>query len=124
MSDVERWPAWTPTVNTVSLTPRGPLSTGSEARISQPKFGTRTWRVTSVTPGSEFVWETRSAGVRMVATHRVEPRAEGGARVTLEVDSTGWAIALFGWLMAGTGRRFVETEAAGLKRESERAVAG
>ena len=118
ISDVEKWPEITESVKSVELLTPGPLAVGSEARISQPKFGTRVWRVTAVEPGKSFTWETSGGGARMVATHTVTPRA-GGSTLTLIVDSTGLAVKLFGWMMAGTGRRFMEIEAAGVKRRAE-----
>jgi len=118
ISDVEKWPEITKSVNSVQLLTPGPLAVGSEARISQPKFGTRVWRVTAVEPGKSFTWETSGGGARMVATHAVTPR-DGGSTLALIMDSTGLAVTLFGWMMVGTGRRFMEMEAAGVKRRAE-----
>lgn len=80
MSDVEGWPEWTDTVNSIALTPPGPLALGSEARIAQPRFGTRTWQVTSLEPGTAFAWETRSPGVVMVGRHAIAPRPAAAPR--------------------------------------------
>jgi uncharacterized protein YndB with AHSA1/START domain len=119
MTNVERWPEWTPTVKEVELLQPGPLAVGSEARIAQPRVGTWKWRVTALDPGSSFAWEASRPGTQMVATHTVTPRAGGGSSVVLSVDSGGWAVRLLGWALAGTARRFVQTEAEGLKRRSE-----
>jgi len=119
MTDIERWPEMTPSVTAVELTPKGPLTPTSEARITQPKFGSNVWRVTALDPGRSFTWETKRPGSRMVGSHTIEARTGGGSTVTLAVDSTGWAVALLGWALKGTGRRFVELEAAGLKRLAE-----
>lgn len=118
ISDVEQWPEITESVTPVQLLTPGPLAVGSEARLSQPKFGTRAWRVTAVEPGKSFTWATSGGGASMVATHTVTPR-NGGSTLTLIVDSTGLAAKLFGWMLAGTGRRFMEMEAAGVKRRAE-----
>lgn len=118
-TDIERWPEWTPTVQSAELLTPGSLALGSEAKISQPRFGTWTWRVTALDPGSSFTWEASRPGSRMVATHTVAPRSGGGSTVVLTVDSSGWAVKLLGWALARTGRRFVQTEAEGLKRRSE-----
>lgn len=120
ITDVERWPEWTPTMRSVELLRPGPLAQGTEARISQPRFGTRTWRVTSIDPGKSFTWETRGTGTVMVASHVITPRGNGeSSTVTLGVDSSGWAVSLLGWLLVRTARRFVEAEAEGLKRRVE-----
>jgi hypothetical protein len=95
---------------------------GSEARVSQPRFGTRVWRVTAIEPGTSFTWEASGTGARLAATHEVTPRGDGGSRLRLAVDSRGWAVRLFGWALAGTGRRFIEMEAAGVKRRAEEAA--
>ena len=119
MTDIERWPEMTPSVTSVELTPRGSLAPTSEARIVQPKFGSNVWRVTALDPGRSFTWETRRPGAKMVGTHTIEARPGGGSTVTLAVDSTGLAVTLVGWMLKSTGRRFIEQEAAGLKRLSE-----
>jgi len=54
----------------------------------------------------------------MVATHAVTP-SDGGSTLALIMDSTGLAVTLFGWMMVATGRRFMEMEAAGVKRRAE-----
>jgi len=118
MTDIERWPGMTPSVTRVELVRPGPLEVGTEARITQPRFGTRTWRVTAVDPGRSFTWESTGMGSHMVASHVVDARPNGSA-VTLSVYSSGWAVTLLGWLLAGTGRRFVEQEAQGLKGRAE-----
>ena len=119
MTDVERWPEWTQSVSKVELVRPGPLATGVEARIAQPRLGTRTWRVTAVEAGGGFTWETTGPGTRMVATHTITPRGDGASSVELVIDSSGWAVSLLSWLIAPTGRRYIEMEAAGLKQRAE-----
>ncbi len=119
MSDIERWSEWTASVTKGELLQPGPLALGSEARISQPRFGTWTWRVIALDPGRSFTWDTSRPGTRMVATHTVVSRGEDGSTARLLIDSNGLAVTLIGWVLAGTGRRYVEMEAQGLKRRSE-----
>jgi hypothetical protein len=103
----------------VELVRPGPLATGVEARIAQPRLGTRTWRVTAVEACRGFTWETSGPGTPMVATHTITPRGDSASSVELVIDSSGWAVSLLGWLMAPTGRRYIEMEAAGLKQRAE-----
>jgi uncharacterized protein YndB with AHSA1/START domain len=119
MSDVERWPQWTESMTSVQRLEPGALAIGSRAHVKQPRLLPTTWRVTQFDPGHSFTWEARSPGLRMIATHAVEPRA-GGSRATLAVESSGLLATLLRPLLMGTGRRYVQMEAAGLKREAER----
>lgn len=121
MADIERWPQWTRSVTKVEARPSPTLAADTEARITQPRLGARTWRVTALDAPRSFTWETSGPATSMVATHSIAPRGEDGSTVTLVVDSGGWAVTLFGWLLASTGRRFVDMEAEGLKREAESA---
>jgi uncharacterized membrane protein len=120
MSDVERWPQWTESITSVQRLEPGPLALGSRARIKQPRLLPTTWQVTAIEPGRSFTWETRSPGLRMVGIHAVEPR-DGGSTARLAVESSGVLAGLLRPLLMGTGRRYVQMEATGLKREAEKA---
>jgi uncharacterized membrane protein len=118
MSDVERWPEWTPTVRSVRRTNDGPLRVGAKARIRQPRLPPADWVVTSLTEGRAFDWESRSPGVRIVARHVLEPNGDG-SRVTLTVQFRGVLGNLIGRITAGLNRRYIALEADGLKRRAE-----
>jgi carbon monoxide dehydrogenase subunit G len=122
ITDIEGWPDVTPSVSKAELLQPGPLAVGSEARLSQPRFGTRVWRVTALEPGISFTWEATGAGARQVASHTVTPRGDGGSSLELRIESDGWAVTLFGWMLAGTARRYVRMEAEGVKRRAEAAA--
>lgn len=119
MSDVERWHEWTESITSVELLDAEALAVGVRARVKQPRLPQAVWQVTSLDAGHSFEWETRSPGMRMVGIHRVDPLAGGGSRATLAVHSSGPVAALLTPLMANTGKRYVRTEAAGLKKRSE-----
>jgi len=118
MSDVERWPEWTPTVTSIRRTNTGPLRIGAKARIRQPRLPPANWVVTSLTEGRAFDWESRSPGVRILARHVVEPHGDG-ARVTLTVQFGGLLGNLIGRATAALNRRYLALEADGLKRRAE-----
>jgi carbon monoxide dehydrogenase subunit G len=116
--DVDRWPERIPTVDTVERLDGGPLVVGSRTRLQQPRLPTAVWTVTELTQGSSFTWVSRSPGVTVTASHLVEPHPDG-SRLTLAVDVSG-PISWIGWLMTRSlTKRYVETEAASIKRAAE-----
>jgi hypothetical protein len=118
MSDVERWHEWTPSITSVSLLDAGALAIDSRVLVRQPKLPSAVWTVTAVEPGRGFTWVSRAPGVRIVATHQVEPVA-GGSRATLSIDLEGVFASLFGLLTGRVTQRYMAMEAAGLKARSE-----
>ena len=118
VQEVERWHEWTPTITRITRQDTGPLRVGSRAEVRQPKLPVGSYVVTAVEEGREFTWENRAAGVRGVAHHRVDP-AGAGSRVTLSVEFHGalaWLVSAF---YGSLTQRYIETEAAGLKRRVE-----
>ena len=127
LSEVERWPEWTPTVTRVErLGDAGaPLALGGRLRIVQPKVPPAEWTVTALEPGRGFRLVSRSPGATVEANHRAEP-ADGGhrSRVTLSVTFAGFLGRVVGWMMRGLNQRYLAEEAAGLKRRSEERARG
>jgi carbon monoxide dehydrogenase subunit G len=116
--DVEQWPARIPTVDRVERLDDGPLAVGARTRLAQPKLPAEIWTVTELTVGSTFTWTSTSNGVRVTASHLVEP-SPVGSRLTLAVDLTGW-LAPVGWLTTRSlTQRYVKTEAASIKAAAE-----
>jgi hypothetical protein len=118
MSDVERWHEWTASITSVETLTAGPLGVGSKARVRQPKLLPAVFDITIWDPPRSFEWVTRSAGVRAVARHSAEPIA-GGARAHLSVQFDGVLAPLVAWFAGNLTDRYLEMEAAGLKRRSE-----
>jgi len=118
MTDVEKWPEWTESVQTVKRLDSGPFRLGSRARIKQPKFLPAVWEVTEIEPPRSFTWVTRSPGLIASGKHRVEPTSKG-SKATLSVAYAGLLGGLIARLLAGTTDRFLMYEAAGLKQRSE-----
>lgn len=123
MVDVEQWPTWTASVTEVRRLDDGPFGTGSRVRIRQPGFPAATWQVTALVAGESFTWAAPGLGFRTTAEHRVVPTPDGGSRVTLVLSQEGLLAGLMDRLTGAKARRFVQTEADGLKARAE-AVAG
>lgn len=119
ITDVERWPEWTPTMESVRRLEDGPLQLGSSARIKQPQMPEAVWRVTAFTPGRQFTWETQFRGMRMIGSHElVESPAGCASRLRLEVSG------LLAWLLWPLVRRnasrAMETENSRLREGCQR----
>jgi hypothetical protein len=118
MSDVERWHEWTESVRSVRLFGTGPLAVGRRALIRQPKFPPAVWTVTEFTPDHGFVWKSGLPGMWVFGHHFVEAIPDG-TRATLRLDYHGALARLLGRMTADLTNRYLEYEAAGLKRRSE-----
>jgi uncharacterized membrane protein len=119
MTDVQRWPDWTPTVTSVERLDDGPLRIGSRVRIRQPRLPAAVWTVTVLDVRRYFEWQSVTPGLKSVGGHRVEPTGAQSTRVTLTLSWTGWLTPLIRLLYGRLARRYVQTEAEGLKRRSE-----
>lgn len=119
LADVRAWPAWLPTVTRVETRSSGRLAVGSEFKLWQPRLRPATWSVVELEPGRSFAWASTSPGLRMWASHTVEPVAPDGARVTLEFRFQGWLAFLVGPLVAGLTKRYLWTEVDALKAMAE-----
>ena len=122
LTDIERWPEWTPTVTRVERLDGSslPLAIGSRLRIVQPKVPPAEWTVTALEAGRGFGMVSRSPGATVVANHWAEPLGDGRrSRVTLSVTFSGWLGRIIARMMRGLNERYLAQEAAGLKRRSE-----
>ena len=118
LSDVRSWPTWTASITSVRPLNPDPLQVGSRVRIKQPRLPATVWTVSDLVEGERFAWTSSGPGVHTRASHRVVGTA-AGSRVTLSIDQAGVLGRLVGRLYGGLTRRYVEMEAAGLKRRSE-----
>jgi uncharacterized membrane protein len=120
MSDVARWPEWTASVSEVRRLDDAEFAVGSRALIRQPRLRPATWTVETLEPGVAFTWSTASPGVRIVGDHRIVPgQQDAGVVVELTATMSG-PMAGFAHLLYGrTTQRYLEIEAAGLKKACE-----
>jgi uncharacterized membrane protein len=116
--DVEDWPRWTESIDTVERLDDGPLELGSRARVKQPGMPPLVWQVSEMDKGRGFVWTTRSPGVTTTGGHWLQA-GPAGTTLTLTLEQRG---VLAGFVRAVTGRRtrrYLASEAAGIKACSE-----
>lgn len=117
--DVERWPAWTASIERVVALDGRDLAVGRRFAIKQPRLPNLVWVVTDLVPGASWTWRQRGPGATAVAVHEVI--ADGPVRTLVRQSFAqhGPIGALIGRLFAGTTRRYLAMEAAGLKAASE-----
>jgi uncharacterized membrane protein len=119
LCDVEKWPEWTPTMQSVQRLDGGPFAVGSQARVVQPKLRPAVWRVSAMEADANFTWVSKLPGLRMEAGHAVVT-AGSGCRVSLTFAMAG-ALSLIAGVMYGhLIAEYVNTEAQGLKKRCER----
>jgi hypothetical protein len=114
MTEVERWPEWTPSICRLKRASPGPLQVGTRVRIHQPRLPPAWWSVTELIPGSDFAWVSRGPGLRVTARHGIMP-IETGARVTLSIDYEGLLGGLLARWIGELNERYLAMEANGLK---------
>jgi carbon monoxide dehydrogenase subunit G len=118
MSDVERWSEWTASIASIERLDPGPLKVGSRARVRQPRLPPAVWTVTAVDPGRSFTWISDSRLAPASGHHAVEP-AQAGSRATLSLRFETRLGAIVGRVSRRLIDRYLDLEAAGLKRRSE-----
>jgi uncharacterized membrane protein len=119
MTDVERWPEWTTSVERAERLDDGPLRVGSRARLKQPRFPPIVWTVTDLEPGWSFAWTAKNVGITSVGEHRIALEASGGVKVSLSLHQHGPLAPLLALFTSRLTQRYVNTEAQGLKRRCE-----
>jgi len=118
LSDVERWPEWTHSVSEVERLDAGDFGVGSRARVKQPGMPRLVWEVTEYAPGEVFSWASKIPGVTTTGGHHLTTTGNS-VTVTLMLDQEGFLAPVVWRLTGSRSRRYVQTEAEGLKRRSE-----
>ena len=108
-TDVATWPSFMPTVQHVEMLEPGELRIGSSARVKQPGQSAAVWTVTRLSPMSEFTWETRRMGLRMIGRHLLAPAGDG-TRNTLSIEVIGRGAGLFAVFFGGLIARVIKQE--------------
>lgn len=116
--DVERWHEWTPSITSIKRLDDGPLRAGARASVRQPKLPKNIFTVTTLEDDRGFDWQTASPGLSGSGHHWIEP-IPGGSRVTLGVSFRGLLAPIVRLLYGRLTQRYIEMEAAGLRRRVE-----
>jgi len=116
--DVARWPEWTASMTSVEVVSGTPLDVGTKVRIVQPRLKPVVMTITDAVLHRRFAWASQQPGLRAFADHVLEPKGQG-VRVTLSVAFSGALSTIVGWAFGRLTQRYVEMEAAGLKRRAE-----
>ena len=119
MLDVESWPELTPSMTTVTKSEDGRLAVGSSVWVKQPRLPRTEWVVSELDDGSRFVWESRGMGVHVTAGHEIHDPSADRCRMRLWLEMGGPLGGVLSGLYAGMNRRYMDLEAAGLKRKAE-----
>jgi uncharacterized membrane protein len=119
LTDLERWPEWTKSIQRIAVVDGSPLTPGAKIRIKQPRLPAAVWEVTELEPDRVFTWEATSAGVTTIGDHRLSITAAKRVVADLSIRQTGTLAWLIGLFTSSMARRYVEMEAEGLKQRSE-----
>jgi uncharacterized membrane protein len=117
--DVEGWPDWTASVDTVAGLDGPDLRIGRRFEIKQPRLPKVVWAVTELAPGVSWTWRQRSFGATTLAIHEVIAQGPTRTLVRQRIDQRGPLGVIVGVLMRRLTKRYLGLEAEGLKARSE-----
>lgn len=116
--DVESWPRFVPTMDSVDRLDSGPLAVGSQARVRQPGQPSRVWTVTQLDPERVFAWSAALMGITMTAIHSLQP-VGGTTFNTLVVEIEGRLAPVVGTLLRRRILSAITNENEGFKKAAE-----
>ena len=116
--DVETWPQYIPTIDSIERLDDGPLMLGSRARIKQPGLRPLAWTVSVLDHERTFAWGTRVLGMSMTGGHHLEPNGSGTTH-TLSIEFTGPLAAILGPLLRRPIVSTITKENEGFKSAAE-----
>lgn len=118
LSNVAHWHEWTPTVTKVEILNMPELKLGNRYKVFQPKLQPVVWTITELN-SANFIWESKSPGMHMVAEHVVKSINANQAEVTLTFAFNGWLGNLTDKMYGKMTEEYVQTEAQSLKKRAE-----
>jgi uncharacterized protein YndB with AHSA1/START domain len=119
-TDVEQWPRWSPTVQSLKRLDGGPFMVGSRAEIKQPAMPRRIWQVIAMTDGQSFSWQTELWGMRLVGMHELTPTPTG-CTSHLQLEIAGAMSIFLTPMLSPSAKRALRLENEGLKTWCEQA---
>jgi len=127
VADIERWPQTVRAIEDIELITAGPVRVGTRFRETRTMFGRKAaeeMTVAEFDPPRRFVLTAENHGTRYVATHAVEPVADG-SRLVLAFEGVPVTLAarlfsVIGSLFTGALRRQLNADLADLKAAIER----
>lgn len=119
LSDVTYWHEWTPTVTKVEAFDSPELKLSNRYKVYQPKLQPAEWTVTVFNAPASFVWESKSAGMTMIAEHTLKSIDNNKTELFLSFSFDRWLGKFIGNLMGKTVQTYIETEAKSLKKKAE-----
>ena len=119
--DITDWPRWTPSYTSIERLDAGPVAVGSRARVRQPRLAPAVYEVAEIVNRENFTWTSSAVGVHTVARHRLVPTPDGGTRIELAAELSGWLAGTVSALMGRRIGRYVSLEANGIKAAAEAA---
>ena len=120
-TDIERWPEWLPTIQSVIHLDGGPIGLGSRAQVKQPLQPVALWTVVAFEPDRRFVWTSVRSGLRLTATHEVTPHGDGALNL-LRIEAAGPLALVLRPVFGSLLRRVLATENRCLKAHCEAAA--
>ncbi len=118
LSDITKWPEWTPTVKKVYSLDETAVGVGSRFKLYQPKLLPADWSITNWEPGVGFEWESKVPGVVTTASHQLKI-TDSGVEIQLIIEFSGPLGGLIGRITDELTKEYFSLEAAGLKRHCE-----
>lgn len=118
LSDVIRWHKWTPTITKIEAMDTPELKLGNRYKVFQPKLQPDEWKVTKLS-NSNFIWESNSPGMYMVADHILKPINAKQTELTLTFAFNGWLGKFIGKMYGKITKEYLEIEALSLKKKVE-----
>ena len=115
LSDLDAWPEWLPTVDSLEREESGrPHEVGAAYMVKQPRLPRARWVITDWRAGEGFVWESRTLGARTTGTHDLAPTADGGTEIVLGVEWNGPLAGLARLMFGRLTQRYIDAESAAL----------